>query len=103
MALEVLTEIKAAEEAAIETRRIAAAAAKDSIKLAEQENTAYREQMIAQAKAGAAKAVAQAQQASKKKLEAQQAKRFAVADALRENAAVKLQSAAKVCIERILK
>jgi hypothetical protein len=42
MALEVLTEIKAAEEAALETRRVAAAAAKDSIKLAEQENAAYK-------------------------------------------------------------
>lgn len=102
MALEVLTEIKAAEEAAAETRRVAAAAAKESIKLAEQENAVYREQLIAQAKARAADAVAQAQRATKEKLDAQQSQRTDAAQALRKNAAARLQSAAKACVERIM-
>lgn len=103
MALEVLNEIKAAEEAAIETRRVAAAAAKESIKLAEQENAAYREQMIAEAKKRAARTVAEAQRVSKEKQDAQQAERLQAAEALKKSAAVKLQSAAKACVERILK
>lgn len=103
MALEVLTEIKAAEESALETRRIAATAAKESIKLAEQEDDAYREQMIAKARANAAKTVAEALSASQKKLDAQQAQRLKAADTLRANATGRLQSAAKACVERILK
>ena len=66
MALEVISEIKAAEEAALETRRVAAAAAKDSYKIAVQENAAYRVQMIADAKTAAAREVAEAKQAAKK-------------------------------------
>ena len=103
MALEVLSEIKAAEEEALETRRVAAAAAKDSIKLAEQENTAYREQMISEAKARSAQTIAEAQRVSKEKLDAQQAERLKGCDALRSNAEAKLDQAAKVCLERILK
>lgn len=102
MALEVLSEIKAAEEAALETRRVAAAAAKDSIKLAEQENAAYRERMISEAKARAAKAVEQAQRVSKDKLDAQQTERLKGCDALRQKAEAKLERAAKVCLERII-
>ena len=101
MALEVLNEIKAAEEAALETRRVAAAAAKDSIKLAEQENAAYRERMIAEAKARSAQAIADAQRLSKEKLDAQEAERLKGCDALRRNAESKMERAARVCLERI--
>jgi V/A-type H+-transporting ATPase subunit G/H len=103
MALEVLTQIKAAEEEAVETRRIAASAAKDSLKLAEQENTAYREQMTGEARARAAQTVADAQRASKEKLDAQQAERLKGCEALRQGAEAKLEQAAKVCLERIMK
>ncbi len=102
MALEVLSEIKAAEEAALETRRIAAASAKDSIKLAEQENTAYRERMIAEAKARSAQAITEAQRVSKEKLDAQQAERLKSCEALKRNAEAKLERAAQVCLERIM-
>jgi hypothetical protein len=102
MALEVLNEIRAAEEAALETRRVAAAAAKESLKVAEQENAAYRERMIAEAKARSQQAVAAAQQASREQLDAQQAKRLSGLDALRSGAEGKLKRAAGVCVERIL-
>jgi hypothetical protein len=101
--MEVLSEIRTAEEAALETRRVAAAAAKDAIKLAEQENAAYKERMIAEAKARAASMVAQAQRVSGKKLEAQQAQRLKGCEALRQSAGAKLERAAQVCLERILK
>jgi len=103
MALEILTEIRVAEEAALETRRIAAAAAKEALKTAEQENVAYREQLITEAKARAAQAVAVAQQASKSRLDAQQAQRLMALDALRGGAEGRLKKAAEVCVERILK
>ena len=102
MALEVLTEIKEAEEAALEMRRVALAAAKESLKIAEQENAAYREQLIAEARSAAAREVAEALQASKKKLEAQQTQRLKSADELRKNASGRLSGAAKVCLERIM-
>lgn len=100
--MEVLSEIRSAEEAALEARRVAASAAKDSIKLAEQENEAYKEQMIAEAKVRAARAIAEAQQASKQKLDAQQAERLKGCDALKRNAEARLDRAARVCIERII-
>jgi hypothetical protein len=102
MALEVISEIKAAEEAALETRRVALAAAKESLKMAEQENAAYREQVIAEARLKAAGEVAQAQQESRKKLEERQAQRFENAGELRKSASVRLEKAAKLCVERIL-
>ncbi len=103
MALEVLSEIRTAEEAALETRRVAAAAAKEALKVAEQENVAYREQIISEAKANAAQTVAQAQQASKARLDTQQTQRLDALNTLRSGASVRLKNAAEVCVERILK
>ncbi len=103
MALEVLTQIKAAEETAQETRRNAAAAAKDLIKLAEHENAAYTQQVIDKAKAQSALAIANGLQASKEKLEAQQTQRLEGCSVLQKSAEAKLEQAANVLLERILK
>ncbi len=102
MALDVLTQIKAAEQTAQETRRNAAAMAKDMIKLAEHENASYKEQMIARAKANSAQMVANGLQASKNKLDALQAQRLKSCDALQQSAAAKLEQAADILIKRIL-
>ena len=103
MALEVLNKIRMAEEAALETRRVAASSAKEALKVAEQENAAYREQMTAEAKARAQQTIAAAQQASKAQLDARQAQRLTGLDTLRSAAEGKLKKAAEVCVERILK
>jgi len=86
----------------LETRRVAAAAAKEALKTAEQENAAYKEQMVADARARAQQSVAQAQQASKERLDAQQAQRLSGLDTLRSGAEGRLKRAAEVCVERIL-
>jgi hypothetical protein len=101
MALEVLEQVRTAEEAALETRRVALASAREAVKLAEQENAAYREQRIGKAKADMAKAVAEAQQASQGRLEERQAERLAKLDALSGDEDC-LKRAAKAVLERIL-
>ncbi len=103
MALEVLTQIKAAEEKALETRRTAAAAAKDSLKLTVQENSEIKDKELTQARRQSLDVVDAAQQAAKKELDTLQAQRTAACSALKVSAEKKLGQAADVCIERILK
>jgi vacuolar-type H+-ATPase subunit H len=102
MALEVLTQIKAAEEKALDTRRTAAAAAKDSLKLAVQENDEIKDKELTEARRQSLAVVDAAQQAAKKELEALKEERIAACQALKAGAEKKLGAAADVCIERIL-
>lgn len=103
MALEVLTEIKAAEEKALETRRTAAVAAKDAIKLAQQENNEIKDKQLTDARRESIAVVDAAQKAAKQELDAKQEKRRQEFETLKQNAQNKLSQAADVCLERILK
>jgi len=103
MAIDVLNDIKAAEEKAQEIRRVAAIAAKDAVKLAAQENAAYEDEELTQARRLSLKKVDEGRQAAKAEMEKQQAQRLKECEALKENAKKKLTDAADVCLERILK
>ncbi len=102
MAIDVLNQIKAAEEKAEETRRVAAMAAKDALKLAQQENSEYKEKELAKARHEAIAVVDAAQKAAQAELDAQQNKRLEKNEELKQNAQKKLSQAADVCLERIL-
>jgi len=103
MAIDVLNDIKAAEEKAQEIRRVAAIAAKDAVKLTSQENAAYEDEELTQARRLSLKKVDEGRQAAKAELEKLQAQRLKECQALKENASKKLAAAADVCLERILK
>jgi len=103
MALDVLNDIKAAEEKALETRRTAAAAAKDSLKLAAQENSDIKDKELTKARRDNLAVVDAAQEAAKQELDALQQTRVVACETLKKNAESKLGTAADVCIERILK
>lgn len=103
MAMDVLTEIKAAEEKAHETRRVAAAAAKEAIKLAEQENSSFKEKELATAKLESLAAIEAAQQEAKAELDALQQQRMMECTALKQKAEKNLSRAADICVERIVK
>ncbi len=103
MAIDVLSDIKAAEEKAQEIRRVAAVAAKDAVKLASQENAAYEDEELTQARRLSLKKVDEGRAAAKAELDKQQAQRLMECEALKENARKKLALAADVCLERILK
>ncbi|MDD5016995.1 MAG: hypothetical protein PHO15_02705 [Eubacteriales bacterium] len=103
MAIDVLTEIKAAEEMACETRRVAAIAAKDAIKLAQQENEEIKDKLLTEARRDSIAIVDAAQQAAKKELDALLKQRMKACEKLKQDAEKKLSSAADVCLERILK
>lgn len=103
MAMEVLTEIKAAEEKARETRRVAAAAAKEAIKLAEQENSEIKDKELTEARRKSIVLVDDAQNAAKQELDAMQEERMKECENLKATAQKNLSRAADVCLERILK
>jgi len=103
MANEVLTEIKAAEEKARETRRVAAQAAKDALKLAEQENSEIKDKELTAARKAALQQVDAAEQAARQELDAQQQQRMQQCEGLKTQAEKNLSKAAEVCLERILK
>lgn len=103
MAIDVLTDIKAAEEKAQEIRRVAVIAAKDAVKLAALENTAYEDEELTQARRLSLKKVDEGRTAAKAELDKQQAQRLNECESLKENARNKLALAADVCLERILK
>lgn len=103
MAMDVLSEIRAAEEKALEMRRTAAMAAKDALKLAEQENAQIMEKELSAARDAASQRVEAARAADKATLDAQQAQRLLNCDALKVAAASRLDAAAQICLERVLK
>jgi len=103
MAMDVLSEIKAAEEKALEIRRTAAMAAKDALKLAEQENAQIMEKEIAAARGAASQRIEAAKAADKAALDKQQAQRLLDCDALKSAAAARLDAAVQICLEKVLK
>lgn len=103
MAIDVLNDIKAAEEKAQETRRVAAMAAREALKVATQENAAYEDEELTQARRASLKKVDAGRAAAKAKLDKQQEQRLNECETLKENARKKLALAADVCLERILK
>lgn len=103
MAMDVLSEIRAAEDKAQQTRRLAAIAAKDALKLAEQEYAEITEKELASARRSSIEKVDAAKAAAKAELDAQQQKRLADCDALKEAASQRLARAAQACVERVLR
>lgn len=103
MAIEVLSEIKAAEEKAKEIRRTAMQAAKDALKAADQENATYEDETLTRTRRASLNKVDEGRDAAKIELEKQQAERLKECEALKESATKKLSTAADVCLERILK
>ena len=103
MAKQVLSEIKAAEEAAKETRRVAMLSAKDSLKLAEQENSEIKDKELTQARHKGIEHVNAAEADAKAQLDELQSKRNLECEDLKIKAEKLLEAAADVCIERIIK
>ena len=103
MAMDVLSEIKAAEEKAQETRRLAILAAKDALKLAEQENAEIADKEITAVRRSSIETVDAARAADKAELDAQQKERLADCGSLKAAAEKQLDRAALVCLKRILK
>ncbi len=101
MAKQVLSQIKAAEEAAKEKRRIALLSAKDSLKLAEQENSEIMDRELSDARRIVAEQVNNAQAQAKAELDALQEKRTQECEAMKQKAQKRLETAANVVIERI--
>ena len=103
MAMDVLSEIRAAEEKALESRRLAAIAAKDALKLAEQEYAQIADTELAAARRTALDKVNAAKTAAKTELDKQQQQRMSDCDMLKSAAGQRLERAAQVLVERILK
>lgn len=103
MAIDVLSEIKAAEEKAQEIRRMASVAAKDALKTAAQENAAYENEMLALARRNSLKKVDEGRALAKAELDTKQAERLMECEALKKCAGQNMIIAADVCLERILK
>ena len=103
MAKEVLDQIKAAEEAASEKRRVAIVSAKDSLKMAEQENSEIEDKELTAARHEALVYVDNEEKKAKEELDELQKKREQECEVLKTRAQGKLEAAAKVCLERILK
>ena len=103
MANDVIKDIKAAEEKAHETRRVAAIAAKDSVKIAQQENAEIKDKEITQARRSGISVVEKAETEAKAELEALQKERAIECDRLKAEAEKNLSRAADICLERILR
>lgn len=103
MAMDVLSEIKAAEEKAQELKRVASIAARDALKNAAQENAAYESSALAQARRESLKKVDEGRDDAKAELEARQSGRLKECEALKSDARQRLNAAADVCLERILR
>lgn len=103
MALEVLSEIKAAEAQAKEKRRVAMLSAKDSLKFAEQEDSEIKDKELTSARHEGLEFVNKAEQEAKTELDALQQKRNLECEKLKTRAEKKLEAAADICLERIKK
>lgn len=102
MAMEVISEIRAAEEKALEIRRLAALAAKDALKLAEQQNAEILEKEISTAQQSSADKISAAMSADKTELDALLETRLTGCAKLKSNAQQRLDHAAQICLKRIL-
>jgi isoaspartyl peptidase/L-asparaginase-like protein (Ntn-hydrolase superfamily) len=102
MALDVINEIKAAEEKALGTRRVASVAAKDAIKLAAEENREIFDKELSVILQSAAQTVETAENAARTELEALSEQRGKECAELKNRAEKNLARAADACLERIL-
>lgn len=103
MAKEVLAAIKEAEEQAKETRRVAMLSAKDDLKRSEQENEEIKDKELTQARHKGIEYVNEAEAKAKSELDALQEKRTRECEDLKVKAEKKLEDAANVVIERIIR
>jgi vacuolar-type H+-ATPase subunit H len=103
MALDVISEIKAAEDKALEIRRSAAAAAKEAVKLAAEENAATRENELKSLRQASAASIEAAGEAAKCELEALRGQWDKECEELKSKAQANLSRAADACLGRILK
>ena len=103
MAKQVLAEIKAAELAAKEKRRVAMLSAKESLKLSEQENSEIKDKELTDARHKGIEHVNNAEAQAKAELDKLQEKRTQECEDLKIKAAKLLDVAADVCIERMIK
>jgi vacuolar-type H+-ATPase subunit H len=103
MALEVINDIKAAENKAEEIRHTAAAAAKDAVKLAIEENAQITEKELELIRQNAAAAVESVGREAGQELESLNAQRNRECEELKHKAEKNLSLAADICLERILK
>jgi hypothetical protein len=102
MALDVINDIKAAENKAQEIRLAAAAAARDDIKLAIEDNAQTREAEIESMRQNAAITIEAAGEEAKIELGRLSAQRCAECEGLKAKAEKNLSRAAGICIERIV-
>ena len=102
MALDVIERIKAAEEKALETRRTAAAAAKDSLRIASEKNAEIMEKELSAMRQKAAADADAAGAAAEAELKASAASRQSECEQIKSKAETSLSRAADVCLERIL-
>lgn len=102
MALEVISQIKAAEQEAEDIRRTAVTVAKDALKTAVRENAQIEDETLTQARRTSLEKVDAAKAAAKAELEEVQKQRLRECDALKEDARKRLGAAADICIERLL-
>jgi vacuolar-type H+-ATPase subunit H len=103
MALEVIGEIKAAEEKAQEIRRSAAAAVKEAVKLAAEENLRAKEKQLSAVRLKNAESVEAAGEAAKREFESLSVQRGRECEELKAKAQNNLSRAADACLGRILK
>jgi phage protein D len=103
MAMDVLSEIRAAEEKALEKRRLAVVATKDALKLAEQENAEIMDKELSAVRHEGIEKVDAARASAKAELDAQQQKRLADCEALKDAASQRLEQAIQICMEKVLK
>lgn len=102
MAIDVLTQIKTAEEHAYETRRVAAMAGKDALKLAEQENREIKDKELSEARRNGISLVDAAQEVAKAEFDNLQKEKLQNCEILKQKAKDNLLRAANICLERIL-
>lgn len=102
MAIEVLNQIKDAEQNADEIRRTASIAAKDALKTAAKECEQIQNELLTQARHESLEKVDAARKQARAALDAEQQKRTAACDALKAAATKKIDQAAQACLKGIL-
>ncbi|MFA5674912.1 MAG: hypothetical protein WDA65_00130 [Christensenellales bacterium] len=103
MAIDILNQIKSAEAQADEIRQTAVLAANDALKAAAEEYERLESDMINKARRSSLDKVDKSKQAVYAKLNEQQPQRQLKYDELKKTAVKKLDIAADICIEGLLK
>ncbi len=103
MALDVINEVKAAEQKAQQIRQTAAAAAKDAVKLAAEQNRGIMEKELDMLRKKAAQKIEEAEKEARAAFDEQSAQRSLECEQLKLKAQKNLSHAAEACLERILR